>query len=392
MTSKQKTLIILGSPLWSGHLETMHAVARTMMSRGAEVWVAAGDPQTGMRFAQAGARLLSSQTAGGASIQSIHQLCRRRQFDLVTTSGQRPGLIGGIGAALARAPLVVHHARPGEFTSSNQGLAACWTSLAQRMTARVSHFIVTATTEDREAALRNRMADADEIETVYPGIDLARYRRVSRPAARERLGFAAHETIIGTFGTGADRSGCETLLHAMVPVLARFPGARLVLSGYGRWREELRQEAALLGFDDRVTFLSGERDSATVLACYDLLVLPSQRNAHAGCLLDAMASGRPIVACNTAANAELIHHGISGLLASPEDSGALAGAICCLLANSDLAASYAAAALESVARRFVLERSVEQYLRLYDRLLGRTVSAHAAGRASCSTVAAGGAQ
>ena len=391
MTSKQEALIILGSPLWSGRLEAMHAVARTLMSRGAEVWVAAGDSQTGVRFAQAGARVLPG-SAGGASIQGIHRLCRRHQFSLVITSGQRAGLIGGIGASLARAPLVVHHARPGEFTASREGLAAYWDAAVRRMTARVSHFIVTATAEDREAALRDGVAGPDRIETIYPGIDLARYRRVSRTAARERLGFAAHETIIGTLGTDADRSGCETLLHAMVPVLARFPAARLVFSGYDRWSEELRQEAALLGFDDRVTFLGGKRDTAAVLASYDILVLPSRRNASAGCLLDAMASGRPIVACNTAANAELIHHGTSGMLASPGDSGALAGAICCLLANADLAASYAAAALEAVARRFVLERSVEQHLRLYDRLLGRAASSPSAGRASCSAVAAGGAQ
>jgi glycosyltransferase involved in cell wall biosynthesis len=97
--------------------------------------------------------------------------------------------------------------------------------------------------------------------------------------------------------------------------------------------------------------------------------MPSLNEALSNVLLESMAAAAPVVATRVGGTPEAIEDGVNGLLVPPADSGALARAICRLLAEPALAARLGQAGCQSVSKRFSMERMVNATEQLYQSLL-----------------------
>ncbi|MFH1331457.1 MAG: glycosyltransferase family 4 protein, partial [Actinomycetota bacterium] len=107
-----------------------------------------------------------------------------------------------------------------------------------------------------------------------------------------------------------------------------------------------------LGLEGRVLFAGARDDVARMLAAADLFVLPSLTEALPTVVTEAMAAGLPIVATTVGGIPEMVHHGEAALLVPPADPGALAAAVCRLLANPRQAAAMGRSGRRLVAARF----------------------------------------
>lgn len=148
--------------------------------------------------------------------------------------------------------------------------------------------------------------------------------------------------------------GTEILLDAAQRLRERHPGLRLIFAGrHGEAR--LRASIARLGLGDRVE-VAGWLDRRGVRALLHratLLALPSQSEGMPMALLEAMASGTPIVASDVGGIPEILQDGRDARLVPPGDAEALAAAIDRLLADPEARACLAARARERVARHDV---------------------------------------
>ncbi len=166
--------------------------------------------------------------------------------------------------------------------------------------------------------------------------------------------------------------GPDVLLHAFARVAPEFPAAKLVFSGGefdggAAMREELLDTARSLGIAERVTILPFTEDPSALLAQATVVVGPSVRPEPFGLvLLEAMALGRPVIATDHGGPRELIVNGESGLLVSPGDVAALAGALRSVLGDRELALRLGRAARDRAAHLFTEERMVERFLALYE--------------------------
>jgi glycosyltransferase involved in cell wall biosynthesis len=178
---------------------------------------------------------------------------------------------------------------------------------------------------------------------------------------------AGNRALVLTPARLTDQKGLPHLLHAV----ASLDDVFLAVAGDGPDRDELEALAADLGLTERIVFLGHRRDVPALLAAADVVVLPSLWEGLPLALLEAMASGTPVISTRVGGIPELIVSGCNGLLVEPGDSAALAAAIRELLDDRDLAGRFARRAAADVADRFSASAMADKVMTIYDELTAR---------------------
>jgi phosphatidyl-myo-inositol dimannoside synthase len=219
-------------------------------------------------------------------------------------------------------------------------------------------------------------APLDRLAVVPYGVDTATF--APSPAARVRLRRSASldpaAPVLFAAGRLVRKKGFEYLIDA----LSRLdPAVRLVLAGGGDLDGELRARAAAAGVANRVRFLGdvSQPDVAAWLAAADVAVVPSVRDASGNVdglpntVLEALASGTPVVATAAGGIGSVIEDGRNGVIVPEKDAAALATALAALLADRARAERLGAAARACVAARFGWAATAAAFEDAYDRAL-----------------------
>jgi glycosyltransferase involved in cell wall biosynthesis len=367
-----RVLHVFGHRRWSAALGTLRAAVKAQILGGDQVWVATPDRTVAKRFRALGASAVQAPLWFGREhpldvvpLIWLYRLCRQLRFDLVATHGFKGGVLGRVAARLAGVPRIIHHATSYRFLLVKPGLRRRYYVAIEKLAGRAGDLVITATEEQRQQAIRAGVTAADRVVTVRGGVGVRPPRAARLPAGQDLAGVEG-ETVIGCAGCLSWERGVQYLLQAMPAILARHPGARLVMVGSGPLEEELRTGAALAGVGDRVEFTGDRDDLSSLLARCHLFVDASLGAGPAANLLEAMGAGCAIVATNTPQHRELVEHGRSALLVAPGSSHALAEAINTLLDQPALARKLAAAA-QQAALRCSREQAAAELLRIYGR-------------------------
>ena len=148
--------------------------------------------------------------------------------------------------------------------------------------------------------------------------------------------------------------------------------ARLMMVGDGPMRGAALELLTSSGCSG-AAWLPGSRDDvAHLLASVDVFVLGSRREGISNTVLEAMASGLPVIASETGGNIELVQSGVTGALVPPGDSAALAQVVFDYACDAELRARQGAAARACAVHRFSLGRMIAEYRRLYLEECSRT--------------------
>ncbi len=135
------------------------------------------------------------------------------------------------------------------------------------------------------------------------------------------------EFWFGTAGRLSPVKNHETLLHAFQKVLQFIPSSVLIIAGDGELKENLVTLAEKLNIDGHVHFLGFRRDIPDILKSFDVFILPSLREGLPLALLEAMASGLPVVASDVGGIPEVVGDGDFALLVDPHSPEGLAEAM-----------------------------------------------------------------
>ena len=146
------------------------------------------------------------------------------------------------------------------------------------------------------------------------------------------------------------------------------PDAEFVLAGDGPLRPDLERYAAAIGLKEHAFFLGDRRDIPAVLASTDLAVLTSNSESLSNAILEAMASGLPVVAYDVGGNNELVNEDRGALIEAGNEPKFVA-AVCRLLSDSNLRARQGHNGRQFARENFSLDRVTLQYEHLYARLL-----------------------
>jgi sugar transferase (PEP-CTERM/EpsH1 system associated) len=204
-----------------------------------------------------------------------------------------------------------------------------------------------------------------KIITIHNGVDAQQFVPDGRGAARRSLGLDESAFIIGTVGRLDPVKDHRSLLQAFAAVAQGNPRARLIIVGDGAMRQVIEAQIKELRIGDRMQMLGERQDVAEILKALDCFTLTSVAEGISNTILEAMATGLPVVATRVGGNLELVQHGLTGQLVAPGDVGALAHAFESYLNDPELRIREGRAARVRAEKHFSLERMAADYTEFY---------------------------
>jgi len=254
--------------------------------------------------------------------------------------------------------------------------------LARRAAARAD--AITACSDDLRTRVIRLGADPARVDTVPYGVDADRFRPDAAARARVRvaLNLAEDDLVVFTAGRFVRKKGFEYLIDAVATLATAVPHLHLVLGGGGDLDAELRARARARGIGDRVRFpgVLAQHEVGAYLAAADIAAVPSVHDEQGNVdglpntVMEALASGTPLVASRVAGIPAVVTHGHNGLLTEERDVAGLAEAIARLAGDAAWRATLGTAARLGVQTRHSWARVAEQFEAAYDRATARALA------------------
>jgi sugar transferase (PEP-CTERM/EpsH1 system associated) len=218
----------------------------------------------------------------------------------------------------------------------------------------------------------------ERITTICNGVDTDKFQPADpKPAGLLPASVTGEGlVVIGTVGRLQPVKDQQTLLRAFAELVGEggdaAASARLLLVGNGPLRAALEQQAQALGIAHLTTFAGDRTDVAQLLQCMDVFVLPSLAEGISNTVLEAMATGLPVLATRVGGNVELVQDGDNGALFEPGDVATLKRLLAGHLADPVARRRRGGRSRQLAVESFSLKAMVEGYRGAYERLmLGR---------------------
>jgi glycosyltransferase involved in cell wall biosynthesis len=186
-----------------------------------------------------------------------------------------------------------------------------------------------AVSSDIRSELIAAGASPEGVSVVLNGIDHNRFKRdrTREAAARAHWGFCASDVVIGAVGRTEPQKRFDLLIETVAALLPQRPELRLLIAGDGSRREQLESQAQARLPRHIYRFIGNTQDVGQVHHALDVFVQSSDYEGTPNAVLEAMAFETPIVATDVGGTAELVGHGVHGLMVRPGDRSQLMMAI-----------------------------------------------------------------
>jgi len=226
--------------------------------------------------------------------------------------------------------------------------------------------------------LKEEGVPQDRLGLIYNGINFSVYTNSGEPGVyRKRLGIESDEFVMCIAANLIPYKGHHELIEALGHSAAKLPEKwRLLVAG----RDDgvggvLKEQVALLGIADHVSFLGARDDIPTILGASDVGLLCSHEEGFSNAILEGMASSLPMIVTDVGGNAEAVIEGVTGLVVPARDPARLADAIIQLAYDPALRQRMGSSGRLRIVEHFGLQPFVRSHDRLYHGLLdGKLVS------------------
>lgn len=346
-------------PVSDGVAQLVLNLARSQLGHGWQVHVACPSPSTFADELVEGGIVQHRWTAQRNPIRGVsgesfilRQIVRSVQPDLVHLHSSKAGLIGRLVIRGHTATIFQPHAwsflHGGRVT---RAAAVLW----ERRAARWASTIVCGSDEEYEIACRRRIRG--RMVRIPNAIDVGRFTGgADARSARSLLGLPDAPTVL-CVGRLSHQKGQDVLLRAWPAVLSEVPTAVLVLVGDGPDRFRLQAQAPA-----QTIFMGSRRDCAAWFAAADVVVQPSRWETLSLSVLEAMASGRSVVATNLDCMAQALGAHEPTPLVPAENSAALSAAVLHRLLSPRLRAVEGIRNRDRVEQNFDIDTWAEEFL------------------------------
>jgi len=311
------------------------------------------------------------------SAQAIANAIRKNQIDILHAHLARDYTFCGVAARIAARLgnpvgfyITRHHFNP---IKSNPLYA--WTIGEARALIAVSESV-------RESLAEAFPDLADRIITIPNWIDAGGCGSLSREEARARLG-VTKRLAVGLVGQITRLKRQDLFIESAARLIRErhWSDAEFLIVGEAgpddeAYLNQLRETANRLRVSDHLRFTGYVENLPAMLAAFDVIAAPSDNEAFSLALVEAMASGCPVVATRVGGMAEIVEDGVTGLLVDRDSAHSLTVALARLLADKRLREKIGGVARASVIERFDRRNAIDQIERLYlnDNSEGETPS------------------
>lgn len=304
------------------------------------------------------------------AIWRLYQLLKDLKPDIVHTHNPRAGFLGRIAARLAGVPVVVHTLHEYPFRGYYNRISTVIFIYMERLGAYFSDSIITLSQGLRHALVETYGITRKSRITVLPlGFDLQSFVETKRHQGNFRAEWNIPEDVplIGIIGRLLPVKNHRLFLDAATQINKILPDARFVIIGDGEERDSLEGYTQELALSERVIFTGWQQQMEAIYSDLDVLVNSSLNEGTPVPIIEALATGCPVVATDVGGVSDLLDAGNSGALVPSDDRDALSQAILDTLGNPpDMTKSQ-----ETMLRRYEITRLAQDLDSLYRGLFAK---------------------
>lgn len=295
-----------------------------------------------------------------AVLWRLTRLLRRRRIDAVVTVGTGGDKMfwGRLAGWLAGVPVICS-------SLHSTGLPD-HVEFSNRLLAPLTDAFIGVAEPHGQYLVAHEGCPARKVRVIPNGVDVERFHpRWPNAALRQELNLDPGSPVVGIVAALRPEKNHEMFLYVAALVRLKLPKARFLIVGEGPQRMQLEALAQSLGIAESVCFLGTRSDVPEVLSLLDVVLLTSHMEANPICLLEAMASEKPVVATRVGSVTETVLEGRTGHLVAPGDSQGMAACVVELLMDRDRAATIGRAGREHVIAHWSVDRMVRGYQELF---------------------------
>jgi glycosyltransferase involved in cell wall biosynthesis len=303
----------------------------------------------------------------------IWRLLRRVKPDIVEFSTPKAGLLGILAARFCGIPARIYLLR-GLKLETSRGLRRFLLLLAERITSGSADLVICNSRSLRKQALAIGIARASKLVLLgcgsSNGVNLARFAP-GYSSVRKKFGIPHDAPVIGFSGRLTADKGLPELLEAFAAILRHVPDAYLLLVGWFDGSEDaLKCEVrARVEGHPRIICTGFVEDTAPYYRAMDLMVLPSWREGFPNAVLEAAATGVPVITTRCTGSCDAVIPEVTGLLVPAGSPDAIGEAVLRLLGDPDRCKQMSAAARIWVAENYEDRRVLGLAVALYMSLI-----------------------
>ncbi len=345
-------------------------LSKGMTERGVRVHIASSGGDLEDDFSALGVRLLNLNIRTKSELDPriycvlplLKQYIHRQEIDIIHAQTRITQVMGSCLSKMTKRPFVstCHGFFKPRFSRK---MFPCWGNAAVAISTAV------------QKHLRDDFKIAGERVRLIPsGIDIQMYAPADEDQKRQlRHKYDLGEApVLGIIARLSDVKGQDVLIDAMTKIREQVPDVKLIMAGEGKMEPALRGMVKRLGLEQTVFFYPLTYKVSEILPVLDIFVMPSRQEGLGLSIMEAQASGVPVVASRVGGIPSLIESGKTGFLVEPEDPAALAQTILGALRDKGRLAQIAKAGREFVRERCSADMMVEKTLTLYKSVISKT--------------------
>jgi glycosyltransferase involved in cell wall biosynthesis len=242
-------------------------------------------------------------------------------------------------------------------------------AIADRFATRLSDFVVGNSTAIIDE-LRKDGVPEERAQVIYNGVDVARFSPANRPGWRARFGWTDDNIVFGNVANFIPYKRHIDFIKTAALIRDAVPQSRFLLVGEDRGEmPAVRRAIQELALSDYVQIVPGTKTPELAFAAMDVYLCTSETEGLSNVLLEAMASGVPVIATRVGGNPEAVADGVSGYIVPPLEPDLMANSAIELVTRSSRLQEFSAAARLRVEHNFSMMGMVRAHEDLYIRLL-----------------------
>jgi glycosyltransferase involved in cell wall biosynthesis len=297
----------------------------------------------------------------------LSRVIRANSIDLVQTFHQKSDTFGAVVARLSGVQHIVSSKRDtGELKKPRHFF------LNRRLRGLFEKVIVVADSVGEVVIAKERIPRS-KIVRIYNGVDadiFAPPTHSERGFARERLGFAANELVVGMVARFRAEKSHDVFFAGALAAASEIPSLKIVAIGGGPLLDVFRARYARELHERQILMLDDVSDVTSYLHAMDIgCLLPASNEGFSNSVLEKMAVGLPLIVTDVGGNAEAVLNGQNGLVIPPRDTNAFCHALTMMLSNPVNLLKMGQRSRQLVEEKFTLQTMCAAHEELYRALV-----------------------
>ncbi|MEI6831870.1 MAG: glycosyltransferase family 4 protein [Candidatus Omnitrophota bacterium] len=307
----------------------------------------------------------------------IYRFIKNNKIDIVHTHSSKAGILGRLAAKAAGVRIIIHTVHGWSFHDYQVGIIYYFYLFLEKLCAQFSSAIVVVSRWDKRQAARQLVGRQDKYKLIRYAINYEELKNNTEGSkVRKEFGLSEADLVIGMVACFKPQKAPLDFIKLASVIKKDFPNAKFILVGDGIEREKVRALINKLNLKEQVILTGWRHDVASILFCLDIFVLTSLWEGLPIAVLEAMATGLPVIATDTGGISEVVLHGKTGYLVKPGDIEALQGRLKELLMNPSLRKEFANQAITTLGfNEYSLDNMLKNTSQLYSDLFFRRENA-----------------